>query len=224
MPTVLIVGASRGLGLEFARQYLATGARVIATVRREADAQALHALGARPLLLDLDAPASIEAFTLGLAAERIDLALLNAGVYGPRCEGLIAPTPENFDRVMHTNVRAPMLLIPALAPLLARSRGKLAILSSRLGSMALAQNPAGWLYRASKAAANSVLKSASLALAEEGVICLALHPGWVRTDMGGAGADIDVATSVSGLRAVIERAGPEANGHFFDYRGEELPW
>lgn len=224
MSTVLIIGASRGLGFEFARQYAAAGERVIGTVRRESDAAALRELGAHPLMLDLDDESSIGDCWLSLAHEPLDLVIINAGVYGPRSEGLAAPERRDFDAVMHTNVWAPMQLIPALAPGLERTGGKLAVLTSRMGSMSLMASPAGWLYRASKAAANAVLKAASLELGARGVTCLALHPGWVRTDMGGAHADIDATASVRGMRQVIAAAGPAANGGFFDFTGAELAW
>jgi NAD(P)-dependent dehydrogenase (short-subunit alcohol dehydrogenase family) len=224
MATVLVVGASRGIGYEFARQYAADGARVIATYRRPDDAQRLRSLGARPVALDvLDAPA-IADFPARLAADRIDIAILAAGVYGPRTSGLAPPTPADFDAVMHVNVRAPMLLIPLLAPHLTAARGKLAVLSSRMGATGTMGNASGWLYRASKAALNNVLKSASLVLGPQGVICMAFHPGWVRTDMGGAGADLDAAQSVAGMRHVIAAANESHNGKFLNYDGTQLPW
>lgn len=218
---VLVVGASRGIGLEFVRQYRGDGARVLATHRAPADGVRLGALGAEPLPLDVLDAAAIDALGRRLAGERLAAAIVNAGIYGPRTEGLAAPPVEAFDAVMRTNVLAAMRLIPLLAPALAGG-GRLAVLSSRMGSMSLMQSSSGWLYRASKAAVNAVLKAASVELGPRGIVCLALHPGWVRTDMGGAGANIDVADSVAGMRRVI--AGASANGGFFDYAGEPLPW
>jgi NAD(P)-dependent dehydrogenase (short-subunit alcohol dehydrogenase family) len=93
-----------------------------------------------------------------------------------------------------------------------------------MGSVSLMSSSAGWLYRASKAALNSAVRSASLELGPRGVVCIAFHPGWVRTDMGGAGADIDVATSVAGMRRVLAAANESHNGKFINYGGEQLSW
>jgi NAD(P)-dependent dehydrogenase (short-subunit alcohol dehydrogenase family) len=222
--TILIVGATRGLGLEFARQYTAEGARVLATHRRPEDAERLRALGAEPLLLDVNDAAQVAGLARQLDGVALDLAVVNAGVLGSRSAGLAPPPADEFDAVMHTNVLAPMRLLALLAEPLATAHGRVAVISSRMGSVALAGTSSSWLYRASKAALNMVLKVASGELGARGVICLALHPGWVRTDMGGANADIDVVTSVTGMRQVIAGASPQDNGAFFDYAGEALPW
>jgi len=223
-PAVLVAGASRGIGLEFVRQYRAEGARVIATHRAPSDAACLRAMGAEPLQLDVLDAAAIAWLGRKLAGEQLRVAVINAGIYGPRTQGLAAPEEEEFDAVMHTNVLAAMRLIPLLAPPLAAARGRLAVLSSRMGSVSLMQSSSGWLYRASKAALNAVLKAASIELSAQGIVCVALHPGWVRTDMGGAGADIDVADSVAGMRRAIAAADASHNGGFFNYDGERLAW
>ncbi len=222
-PAILVVGASRGIGLEFVRQYRASGARVIATYRRPQDGERLLELGVSALALDVLDPTAIENFGERLAGETLQTAILNAGIYGPRSQGLEPPTIEEFDRVMHTNVLAPMRLLPLLAPRLAAG-GRLAVLSSRMGSVSLMQSSSGWLYRASKAALNGALKTASVELGPKGIICLAFHPGWVRTDMGGSGADLGVANSVAGMRRVLAAAGDSHNGRFFSYNGEPLTW
>jgi NAD(P)-dependent dehydrogenase (short-subunit alcohol dehydrogenase family) len=224
MSTVLVVGASRGIGLEFARQYAADGARVIATHRSPAAAAPLRALGAKPVALDLLDEHALAGFTDQLAAEKIDIMILNAGLYGPRTSAIAAPGGLDFDAVMQTNVRAPMQLIAMLAPNLVAARGKLAVISSRMGSISLMTSTAGWLYRASKAAVNSALRSTSLELGPQGVVCIAFHPGWVRTDMGGAGADIDASASVAGMRRVLATANDSSNGKFLNYNGEQLAW
>jgi len=159
-----------------------------------------------------------------LEGEALDLALLSAGLYGPRSAAPLAPTAAEFDAVMHTNVLAPMQLIAPLAPLLAPGGGKLGVLSSKMGSIGQMRDGSGWLYRASKAALNAALRAASLELAAQGVICMALHPGWVRTDMGGAGADLDVVEAVASLRRVVAAANASHNGKFLNYNGEQLPW
>ena len=224
MSTVLVIGASRGIGLEFARQYTADGARVIATVRRAEDTARLRELGAKPLLLDVLDEAAVAQFGAQLHGEKLDVAIYNAGVYGPRTTAIAAPGGLDFDGVMHTNVRAPMQLIPQLVPSLAATGGKLALVSSRMGSISLMSSTSGWLYRVSKAAANAALRAASLELGPHGVVCVAFHPGWVRTEMGGASADIDAATSVAGMRRVLATANASQNGKFLNFNGEQLSW
>jgi len=224
MSTVLVIGASRGIGLEFVRQYAADGARVIATVRRAEDGAKLRELGAKPLLLDVLDEAAVAQFGAQLHGEKLDVAIYNTGVYGPRTTAIAAPGGLDFDSVMHTNVRAPMQLIPQLVPALAATGGKLALVSSRMGSISLMSSTSGWLYRVSKAAANAALRAASLELGPHGVVCVAFHPGWVRTEMGGAGADIDAATSVSGIRRVLATANASQNGKFLNFNGEQLSW
>ena len=224
MGTVLVVGASRGIGLEFVRQYVADGERVHATHRAPEDAAALRALGARPLRLDVADAESVAGLGWHLDGERIDIALLVAGVYGPHSSDLTPPSDLEFDTVMRTNVLAAMRLVAMLAQPLTAAKGKLVALSSRMGSIGLAQSTSGWLYRASKAALNSVLKSASLELGAQGAVCVAFHPGWVRTDMGGAGADLDVRDSVSSMRRVIAAINASHNGRFLNYDGAQLEW
>ncbi|HEX4583885.1 MAG TPA: SDR family oxidoreductase [Burkholderiaceae bacterium] len=224
MPTVLVVGATRGIGLEFARQYAADGARVFATFRRPQDAEALRQLGARALPLDALDPDSVAALGQQLDGQPLDLVLLVAGVYGPDTTDLAPPSREQFDEVMHTNVLAPMQLISLLGQNLEAAQGKLAALSSRMGSIGLATGTDAWLYRASKAALNSVIKTASIQLGARGVVCMALSPGWVRTDMGGPSARLDVRDSVTALRRVIAAANRSHNGRFLHYTGEQLEW
>jgi NAD(P)-dependent dehydrogenase (short-subunit alcohol dehydrogenase family) len=224
MPTVLVVGATRGIGLEFARQYAADGARVIATFRRRQDADGLRAFGARAVPMDaLDAD-SIATLGQQLDGQPIDVALLVAGIYGDDSSDLAPPSREQFDELMGTNVLAPMQLIPLLAQGLQAAQGKLVAISSRLGSIGLTTEAKGWLYRASKAALNSVVKSASTQLGARGVVCMALSPGWVRTDMGGPSAPLDVRDSVAAMRRVIAAANRSHNGRFLQYSGEQLEW
>jgi NAD(P)-dependent dehydrogenase (short-subunit alcohol dehydrogenase family) len=223
MPLALITGANRGLGLEFSRQYLQDGWRVIGCCRDPDAAHDLASAGAEVMKLDVTQTADVTAASKRLAGTSIDLLVCNAGVAGARAAVLSPVTRADFDQVMHTNVLGPMWVSAALADHV-RPGGKIAYLSSRMGSIAAMNNAGSALYRASKAALNAVVKAISLELASRGVTAIALHPGWVKTDMGGAGADIDAGTSVAGMRAVIERAGSRVSGHFFDYTGEEIPW
>jgi len=123
---------------------------------------------------------------------------------------------------MHTNVLGAMRLLPQLVDALTPG-ARLAVISSRMGSIGLREGSSGWLYRASKAALNSVLKDASLELAGQ-AICVAFHPGWVRTDMGGSGADLDVGTSVADMRRTLAALTPADNGGFFNHDGQRLAW
>ena len=224
MPTALIVGASRGLGLEFARQYRSDGWDVLGSARDAAGLGALKALGARALELDVLTDGAPEALEQALQGITLEVAVVNAGIYGPRTQGLESPSQADFDAVMHTNVLAAMRLMPRLAAALERGQGRLAVISSRMGSIGERSATAGWLYRASKAALNSALKDASLVLGPRGITCVALHPGWVRTDMGGQGADIDAPTSVRGMRSKLAALKPADQGGFFAYDGSVIRW
>jgi NAD(P)-dependent dehydrogenase (short-subunit alcohol dehydrogenase family) len=218
----LIVGASRGIGLEFVRQYLAEGAAVTATARDEAGLARLRGLGTQAIRLDVTDAASAADLAWPTDGAGFDVAIVNAGVFGPRTSGLEAPSAEDFDAVMHTNVLGAMRVLPQVAQALAPG-AKLAVISSRMGSMGLRIGLSGWLYRASKAALNSVLKDASLAL-QGRAICIALHPGWVRTDMGGIGADLDVKDAVADMRRTLAGLKPSDNGGFFNHDGAALDW
>ncbi|WP_027211602.1 SDR family oxidoreductase [Burkholderia sp. WSM2232] len=225
MKTVLIVGASRGIGQEFVRQYKESGWRVLATARDGAALDALSQLGAQPYSVDVTEPADIAALGWKLDGEHVDLAIVVSGVYGPRSEGIETITAEDFDHVMHTNVRGPMQLMPILLPLVEETGGVLAVISSRMGSIADPSGRSGWLYRVSKAALNDALKLASLEA--QRATCVSLHPGWVQTDMGGAQAAVHPTRSVSGMREVLAQAAASReafNGRFYQYDGTQLDW
>lgn len=218
---ILVIGASRGIGLEFVQQYRAAGDRVIATARDSEGLERLTELGAQALKLDVDAVASVSSLAWQLDGEQIDVALYVAGVLAGGNAG-DPPAADVFDRVMHTNVLAPMRVLPQLAEVLA-PEGRLVVLSSRMGSIGLRTNGNSWLYRASKAAVNSVAKDISFGLQGKG-ICVAMHPGWVKTDMGGAGADLDVTKSVADMRATVAKLRAEHNGTFINHDGQALAW
>jgi NAD(P)-dependent dehydrogenase (short-subunit alcohol dehydrogenase family) len=222
MPHALIIGASRGIGLEFVRQYRAEGWQVTATARGDAGLAGLRALGATALALDVTHAESASRLAWQIDGHAFDVAIYCAGIYGPRSEGLQPPTQDEFSAVMQTNVLGAMQVIPQLADYLAPG-ARLAIISSRMGSMGLRVAASGWLYRASKAAANSVLKDVSLVLAGRAT-CVSFHPGWVKTDMGGAGADLDVHTSVADMRRTLAGLTPAHNGSFLNHDGSALAW
>jgi NAD(P)-dependent dehydrogenase (short-subunit alcohol dehydrogenase family) len=219
---VLVIGASRGIGLEFVRQYREAGDQVTATARDDAGLERLRALGATALTIDVADVASAASLAWQIEGAGFDVAIVNAGVNGPRTTGLEAPSEDDFDHVMRTNVLGPMRVVPQIAEALAPG-GKVAVLSSRMGSIGSRTSASSSLYRASKAAVNSVVKDASLVY-QGRAICIAFHPGWVRTDMGGAGADLDVATSVAGMRKVVAGLSARDNGAYLNYDGQPIPW
>ena len=219
---VLVIGASRGIGLELVRQYRAAGAQVVATARDDAGLARLQALGAKALRLDLTDAASASGLAWQIHGEAFNTVVINAGVYGPDVGGLTPPTVADFDAVMHTNVLGPMRVLPQIAEYLAPG-ARLAIISSIMGSMGQRSNAGGWLYRASKAAVNSVLVDAAHVLKGK-ALCVALHPGWVRTDMGGPGANLSVEESAAALRANIAQLDDAQHGAFLNIDGQPLPW
>ncbi|MBY4946334.1 SDR family oxidoreductase [Cupriavidus respiraculi] len=226
MPTALILGASRGIGLEFVRQYRADGWRVVAAARSDEGVAALQALGAEAHRADLTDAGQVAGLGWKLDGESFDVAIYNAGVIGPRTEGAQPISREDFDGVMHTNVLGPMMALPLILPFVETGRGGkggvLAVLSSRMGSIGAMESNRSWLYRVSKAAANAALKAVSLDAKH--ATCIAFHPGWVQTDMGGAGADLTPQQSVAGMRRVLADATRRDNGTFHNYDGTPLPW
>lgn len=222
MATALIIGASRGIGHELVKQYLADGWRVIATARKAEDCAALGALGAEPHQLDVTNVEACAGIGWKLDGEELNVAILNAGVYGPRHDGF--PLQTDFDSVMHTNVLAAMRLLPIIAPMVCAARGKLAVLSSKMGSLSERNSASGSLYRASKAALNSVLIDTALVFGKQGATCVAFHPGWVRTEMGGEGADISVEESAGGIRATLAALPASERAVYRNYDGSEIGW
>jgi NAD(P)-dependent dehydrogenase (short-subunit alcohol dehydrogenase family) len=219
---VLVIGASRGIGREFVRQYLADRAQVTATARRPEDVAELEALGATAFALDVTDAASASGLAWRVDHAGFDVAIVNAGVFGPRSAGLETPTEAEFDAVMHTNVLGAMRVIPQLADALAKG-ARLAVLSSRMGSIGARAASSGWLYRASKAGLNSVLKDASLLLAGK-ASCVAFHPGWVQTEMGGAQADLTPERSVADMRRTLAGLTPAQTGSFLNHDGTPIAW
>ncbi|HEX8642201.1 MAG TPA: SDR family oxidoreductase [Allosphingosinicella sp.] len=222
MPSVLITGAGRGIGVELARQYAAEGRRVVATVR--ADSPELSGLAGdiRIERLDMRDFAAVAAFPERLGGEAIDLFIANAGMTAARRIDSAAEA-ETWQEVHAVNAVAPTLLARALLPNVLAARGKMAAITSRMGS--IADSSGGYIaYRASKAALNAAWYALAMELKGEPVALVLLHPGWVQTDMGGAGATITPAESVRGMRGVIERLSARQSGAFLDYRGQSIAW
>jgi NAD(P)-dependent dehydrogenase (short-subunit alcohol dehydrogenase family) len=224
MPTALIAGASRGIGLEFARQYADDGWRVIGTCRDARGEARLREAGADSLRLDVSDAGQMSALAASLAGTSIDVFVHNAGIYGPDSAGVATPDEHLFEEVMRVNVLAAMRSLASIGPLVARASGRMAYISSAMGSLTQMSGTYGWLYRVSKAALNAAVKSASTELGAKGVTCVVLHPGWVRTDMGGTGATLGVEHSVAGMRQVIAKLQKKDNGRFIDHTGAGIPW
>jgi NAD(P)-dependent dehydrogenase (short-subunit alcohol dehydrogenase family) len=218
----LVIGASRGIGLALVQQAVAAGEQVVATARDESGLMTLGQLGARALKLDVTVPASVATLAWQLDGAGFDRVYVNAGVFGPRLRALDSPSVADFDAVMHTNVLGPMRVIPQLVDALAPG-ARLLVMSSTLGSIGARQSASSWLYSASKAALNSVLKDVALTLAGR-AICIAAHPGWVRTAMGGPGGQLDPAESAADLRRLLDGLTPADNGGLFNHDGQPLPW
>ncbi|MEM8982757.1 MAG: SDR family oxidoreductase [Pseudomonadota bacterium] len=237
MPTVFVTGVNRGLGLELARQFVSRGWLVHGTLRSDSgDLQGLVDSAGASLTLhhaDMTDPATLDGIPAALAGLPIDVLFLSAGTMGSadfasqgmRVGGLGNIDYADWATVIGINVLAQLRLAEALLDNVAASEQKKIVgMSSMLGSMGL--NTVGGLYsyRASKAAFNAVLKSLAVDLAKRGITVAALHPGWVRTDMGGPEATLSVTDSARGLIDVIETLSEDDTGRFFSYAGEALPW
>ncbi len=222
MPTILITGANRGLGLEFVRQYAADGWRVIATVRDPLKGRAASDAGAEVHVCDVADPRQVARLAGSLDGAGLDVLLCNAGVWGEH-QALGDLDAESFLRVMRVNALAPLLLADALADRLV-GRKLVAAVSSKMGSIAENTSGGDYAYRASKAALDMVIKSLSIDLAPRGITVLALSPGWVKTDMGGPSAPLEAPESVAGMRRVMAAASPADSGSFLHYDGSVVPW
>ena len=218
MPSVLITGANRGLGLEFARQYSTDGWAVVATARESSPE--LEQLGVRVEQLDMRDFDAVARF--GNRLDSLDLLIANAGTYGPRS----VTTREDGEAWLETfavQTVGPFLLAQSVLPLVERSNGKLIAITSRMGS--IEDNTSGGYiaYRSSKTALNSAWRSLAIDNRSK-VTAAVLHPGWVQTRMGGGSAPLTPQQSVSGMRQVIDRLNSKDSGEFFSYDGSQIPW
>ncbi|RON75621.1 short-chain dehydrogenase [Pseudomonas chlororaphis] len=222
--TALIIGASRGLGLGLVQRLLDDGWQITATVRNPQKAEALKALGpVRIEQLDMDDQQAVIALNQKLKGEVFDLLFVNAGVKGPDDQTPGKATLAEVGQLFFTNAVAPINLAQRFAPQIRPDSGVLAFMSSVLGSVTMPDAPELALYKASKAALNSMTNSFVTQL-EQKLTVLSLHPGWVKTDMGGEGADIDVETSTRGLIEQINAYTGKGGHHFVNYKGETIPW
>lgn len=231
MATVLITGANRGLGLEFCRQYAAEGWDVIACCRNPEQASDLVKLAQQyPVIqinaLDVADFTQIDALSEKLSDCPIDVLINNAGVYGDLNSGSFGQLDyQAWNRSFLINSQAPVKMAEAFLPHVKRSDKKLIVnISSLMGSMADNDSGGSILYRSSKAALNAAMKSLSISLKNQSIGVLIFHPGWVKTDMGGPNALIDVEPSISGMRTVIKNFTLDQSGCFIKYDGTAMPW
>jgi NAD(P)-dependent dehydrogenase (short-subunit alcohol dehydrogenase family) len=230
MPSILLTGANRGLGLESVRQYRDAGWRVYACCRSPEKASELQAVVAASNgrvtihALDVTDHARIEALAQELRTVPLDVLLNNAGIYGPNKMGLGHIDYRQWAEVFAVNTMAPMKMVECFVDHVARSERKIIVaVTSLMGSVA--QNSGGhYLYRSSKAALNMVVRGLSIDLRSRHIIAVVLHPGWVQTDMGGPDAPLKAPESVRGMRGVIDRLCTEDSGKFLNYDGAEIPW
>jgi NAD(P)-dependent dehydrogenase (short-subunit alcohol dehydrogenase family) len=232
MKTTLITGANRGIGLEFSRQYAADGWSVLACSRNPGKSDELNKLAAqypeliKVLALDVADHAQIERLAQELVDESIDLIINNAGIYpksGVNSFGHI--DYEEWMRVFRINTMAPLKMAEAFATQLTRGEHKTFVaITSKMGSIEDNSGGGSYLYRSSKTAVNMVVKSLAIDLQSAGIISIVIHPGWVKTDMGGPNALISAGQSISGMRQVISNLSMADSGKFFNYDGHEIPW
>jgi NAD(P)-dependent dehydrogenase (short-subunit alcohol dehydrogenase family) len=222
MPRVLVTGAGRGIGLELARQYAADGWEVVATVRDPGRAGELAALPVRVERLDMTDFESVADFPRRLGGASLDLFIANAGLSAAKWIRSGADA-QAWQEVHAVNAVAPTLLAEGLLPLVEAAEGRMAAISSQMGS--IADSSGGYVgYRASKAALNAAWRALALGWRARPVTLVLLHPGWVRTEMGGPQAPLPAAESVAGMRRVIAGLPRSASGAFVDYRGAPVAW
>src|SRR5450631_4143990 len=232
MKTTLITGANRGIGLEFSRQYAADGWRVLACSRYPEKSDALNKLAAQyPELIQMHAldvadHVQIERLAQVLEDESIDLLINNAGIYPDSDKSGFGHTDyAEWVQAFRTNTMAPLKMAETFATQITRSQQKTIVtITSKMGSIADNSGGGSYLYRSSKAALNMVVKSLAIDLKPFGIIAVVFHPGWVKTDMGGANALISAEQSVSGMRQVIDGLAIADSGKFFGYDGQVIPW
>jgi NAD(P)-dependent dehydrogenase (short-subunit alcohol dehydrogenase family) len=220
LPNVLITGANRGIGLEFARQYAADGWDVTAT-SREASAE-LDQLGVTVTSVDMSDLDAVERFGKGFDRP-LDLLIASAGTWGPmRIDG--AEAARDWSEALTVNSIAPVLLAQMLLPKVVEAKGTLIGITSKMGSVDDNGSGGYIAYRSSKSALNSAWRSLAIDNRSKGVIAVVLHPGWVQTRMGGSNAPLTVERSVSALRQTIAGLEPNDSGSFLNYDGTPIPW
>jgi len=231
MPSILITGANRGLGLEFTRQYLADDWQVYAACRDPKSASELRRLAAgsrhkpRIIALDVTDSTSVKAAAGEILGNPIDILINNAGVGGPRGQRIGNIDYESWARVLDVNTLGPMRVAETFLDNVGQSERKVIVtITSGMGSIADNTSGGAFAYRSSKAGVNMVMRSLAIDLAPRGITCVVINPGWVQTDMGGPNATLSVADSVKRLRRLIDNLGLAQSGKFFNYDGREYAW
>jgi NAD(P)-dependent dehydrogenase (short-subunit alcohol dehydrogenase family) len=229
MRTILITGANRGLGLEFAKQYARNGYRVFATSREASDTKQLVALAKGHASvsmhkLEVSSAEAVAALARELDGQALDILLCNAGVMGPKQQKLGSIDYAAMIETFNVNSLGPLRLAEALIDNVAKSERKLIVgVTSGMGSIADSGGGA-YAYRASKAALNMIFHSMAIDLKARGIINVVINPGWVQTDLGGPHASISVEESISAMRTVLDGLTAADSGKFMDYRGGTWPW
>ena len=228
-PSVVVTGANRGIGLEVVSQYLADDWQVYGCCRRPELATQLAGLASNSALsiqqLDVGNPSSVKKLALALSEQSIDLLINNAGIYGGERQSFGDIDYAQWTRVLEVNTLGPYRVSTALANPVGNSEQRLIVnVSSAMGSIERYTTGGHYIYRSSKAALNMVTVNLAHDLRSRGITVLAVHPGWVRTDMGGSSADISPRTSAAGLRQLISNATIKDRGRFFSWDGSALPW
>ena len=230
MPTVLITSANRGLGLEFAAQYLTDGWHVYAACRQPKSAEKLQRLAQKEdkidvFAMDVTNGSSIHRAAKKIGDDAIDVLINSAGITGKSGQKTGHVDYASWAQVLDVNAMGPLRVTEAFVDNVARSERKLVVtITSGMGSIADNTSGGSIAYRSSKAAVNMVMRCAAVDLARRGISCVLVNPGWVRTDMGGPSATLSPKESVTALRRLIETFGPAQSGKFFNYDGREYPW
>jgi NAD(P)-dependent dehydrogenase (short-subunit alcohol dehydrogenase family) len=228
MQTVLISGANRGIGLHLARHFLKSGWQVIATCRKPDKAVDLTALAGpqlRILPLDVTDARSVLAVVAALDGQPVDVLINNAGIMGPGQQGVRSTDCEGFLQTLAVNAVAPLRVSAALLPnLKATRRPRIVTISSQMGAFGLDMGPGHIAYSSSKSAVSKVMQLMAKELADEGVIVCPVHPGWVKTDMGGPNAQVDPADCAAGLFTLIDGLQLQHSGRFWTWQGQEHVW
>ncbi|HEY6824195.1 MAG TPA: SDR family oxidoreductase [Steroidobacteraceae bacterium] len=231
MSRILITGANRGLGLEFAQQYLADGWEVIAACRNPGAAQALRRLADSAtgsltvIAMDVADRGSVQRAATSRQVAAIDFVINSAGVFGGNGQRLGSLDYRDWMQVLEANLLGPARVCEAFLERIGRSERRLIVtITSGMGSLSDNTSGGSVLYRTSKAAVNMLMRTAAIDLQPQGISCVVLNPGWVKTDMGGPNAKISAAESVGAMRRVISRLGRKDSGRFYNYDGREYPW
>lgn len=226
MPTVLITGANRGIGLEFTRQFAADGWAVHASCRNPDNADELNAVEGDVTVYkaDITSESDLAAFA-GAVSGPVDLLIANAGVMGPNgdAQEFGSLDFDGWDETFRVNTMGPLRTAEAFLPAVEKAKGKIVAITSKMGSIEDASS-GRIIYRSTKCGLNMAMNMVAAACASKGIAVATLHPGWVRTDMGGPNGLIDTTESVSGLRKVIDGLAPQETAPFLDYAGKTIPW